>query len=171
MYPSYLINKQVKRFSHKKFSTNKCNAVKESKTTLYYKLPYIGSFSNNTKKEIKELCRKFCKNSNINIVFSTCKTGDLFSSKDCLPSGLKSSVVCNFVCAGCQSCYIGKTKRHLPTKINKHLVTDKHLLENSACKNLCDENCFTIIDSGPSPFRLKLKEVLHIKWLKPNLNK
>ena len=53
MYPSYLIDKQVKRFLHNKFSTNYCNAVKESKTTLHYKLPYIGSFSNNTKKKIK----------------------------------------------------------------------------------------------------------------------
>ena len=125
MYCSYLIDKQVKCFLHNKFSTNYCNAVKESKTTLYYKLPYIASFSNNTKKKIKELCKKFCKNSNINIVFSPFKTGDLFSSKDCLPSALKSFVVYKFVCAGCQSCYIGETKRHLPTRINEHLVTDK----------------------------------------------
>ena len=176
MYPSYLIDKQVKRFLHNKFSTNYCNAVKESKTTLYYKLPYIGSFSNNTKKKIKELCKKFCKNSNINIVFSPFKTGDLLSSKECLPSALKSFVIYKFVCVGYQSCYIGETKRHLLTMINEHLVTDKnshifiHLLENSACKNLYDENCFAIIYSVFSSFRLKLKEALHITWLKPNLN-
>ena len=55
MYPSYLIDKQVNRFLHNKFSTNDCNAVRESKTTLYYQLPYIGSFSNNTKKKTKEV--------------------------------------------------------------------------------------------------------------------
>ena len=177
MYPSYLIDKQVidKGFLHNKFSTNYCNAVKESKTTLYYKLPYIGSLSNNTKKKIKELCKKFCKNSNMNIAFSPFKTGDLFWSKDCLPSGLKCFVY-KFVCAGCPSCYIGETKHHLPTRINEPLVTDKkshifkHLLENSACKNECDENCFAMIDSASSSFRLKLKEALHITWLKPNLN-
>ena len=54
IYPSYLIDKQVKGFLHNKFSTNNCNAVKETKTTLHYKLPYMGSFSNNTKKKIKE---------------------------------------------------------------------------------------------------------------------
>ena len=125
-------------------------------------------FSNNTKKKIKELYKKFCINANINIVFSPFKTGYLFSSKDCLPSGLKSFVVYKLVCAGCQSCYIGETKRHLPTRVNEHLVIDKkspifrHSLENLACRNLCDENCFTIIDSASSSFRLKLKEVLHI---------
>ena len=61
MYPSYLIDKQVKRFLHNKFSTNYCNAVKESKTTLYYKLPYIASFSNNTKKKSKNCVKSFVK--------------------------------------------------------------------------------------------------------------
>ena len=89
-------------------------------------------------KRFKELCKKFCKNSNINIVFSPFKTGDLFSSKDCLPSGLKSFILYKFVCAGCQSCYIRENKRHLPMTINEHLVPDKkshifkHLLENPA---------------------------------------
>ena len=101
MYPSYLIDKQVKCFLHNKFSTNNSNAVKQTKTTLYYKLPYIGLFSNNTKKKTKELRKKFCKESNIKIVFSPFKTGDLFSSKDYLPSGLKSFVVYKFVCTAC----------------------------------------------------------------------
>ena len=97
--------------------------------------------------------------------------------KDCLPNGLISFVVYKSVCAGCQSCYIGETKRHLPTRINEHLVTEKksrifkHLLENSACKNVCNENCFTIVDYASSSFRLKLKETLHITLLKPNFNK
>ena len=38
MYPSYLIDKQVKRFLHNKFATNNSNAVKQTKTTLYYVL-------------------------------------------------------------------------------------------------------------------------------------
>ena len=47
----------------------------------------------------------------------------------------------------------------------------KHLLENKTCKNLCDEGCFRVIDYASSPFRLKVKEVLHINWLMPDLNK
>ena len=138
MYPSYLIDKQLKGFLHNKFSTNNCNTVKETKTTLYYKLSYIGSFSNNTEKKIKVLCKKFCKSSNINIVFSSFKTGDLFSGKDCLPSGLKSFVIYKFVGAGCQFCYIGATKCHLLMRITGHMVTDKkshifkHFLEKPA---------------------------------------
>ena len=74
-------------------------------------------------------------------------------------------------------CYIGETKRHLPTRIKEHLQTDKkshilqHLNENPNCRDLCDDSCFTIIDHASSSFRLKLKEALHITWLKPVLNK
>ena len=61
MYPSYLIDKQVKRFLHNKFSTNYCNAVKKSKTTLYYKLPYIGHFLTTLKRKYKSYVRSFVK--------------------------------------------------------------------------------------------------------------
>ena len=47
----------------------------------------------------------------------------------------------------------------------------KHLLENKTYKSLCDKGCFQVIDYASSPFRLKVKEVLQINWLKPDLNK
>ena len=61
IYPSHLINKQVKRFLHNKFSANYCNVVKESKTTLYYKLPYIRSFLTALKRKSKSCVRSFVK--------------------------------------------------------------------------------------------------------------
>ena len=56
MHPSYLIGKQVKRFLHKKFSTNYWTAVTEFKTTLYFKLRY-----RNTKKKSTSYVRSFVK--------------------------------------------------------------------------------------------------------------
>ena len=73
MYPSHLIDKEVKCFLHNKFSTNNSNAVKQTQITLYYKLPYLDSFFNNTKKKIKESCKRFCKKSNIKIVLPALK--------------------------------------------------------------------------------------------------
>ena len=72
------------------------------------KLPHIGSYSNSTKKKIYELCKTFCKNTNIKIVCSPFKLQDLFCSRDCLPVALKSFVVYKFTGAGCQSCSMGK---------------------------------------------------------------
>ena len=55
MHLSYLTDKQVTSVLYNKFSAQNCNAIKEIKTNLYYKLPYIESFTNNTNKKIKEL--------------------------------------------------------------------------------------------------------------------
>ena len=178
LYSFYLIDKEIKKFSGNKVTTKEnTNTDHNQKSVCYYKLPYIGSYPSSTKKKIYELCKTFCKNTNVKIVFSPFKLQDLFSSKDCLPVALKSFVVYKFTCAGCQSCYIGETKRHLPTRIKEHLQTDtkshiiQHLNEYSNCKDLCDDSCFIIIDHASSSFRLKLKEALHIIWLKPVLNK
>ena len=178
LYSFYLIDKEIKKFSGNKVTTKEnTNTDHNQKSVCYYKLPYIGSYPSSTKKKIYELCKTFCKNTNVKIVFSPFKLQDLFSSKDCLPVALKSFVVYKFTCAGCQSCYIGETKRHLPTRIKEHLQTDtkshilQHLNEYSNCKDLCDDSCFIIIDHASSSFRLKLKEALHITWLKPVLNK
>ena len=46
-----------------------------------------------------------------------------------------------------------------------------HFLNNETCKALSTENCFEIIDSASTPFKLKLKEAMHIIWKKPSLNK
>ena len=37
---------------------------------------------------------------------------------------------------------------------------------NPNCRDLCDDSCFIKIDHALSSFRLKLKEALHITWLK-----
>ena len=153
MYPPYLIDKQIKLFLNNKLSENdplKENSNKENIT--YHKLPYIGGISVRTKKKIGELCKRFCKKTDINIVLTPIKVGSLFSSKDRLPNALRSFVVYKFTGAGCQSCYIGKTRCHLATRIKEHLVNDKkshimkHLLGNKTCKSLCEEGCFQVTD-------------------------
>jgi len=143
----------------------------------YFKLPYIGKFSKSANKTINRMCGKFCKNLNIKLVFTPTKINMYFSTKDSLPKSHKSFVVYKFSCAGCNSSYIGETQRHLSTRIKEHLSSDKsshifkHLGENEACKSVCDENCFTVIDTASSPFRLKIKEAIHIGWEKPDLNR
>ena len=68
-------------------------------------------------------------------------------------------------------------KRHLPTRIKEHLQIDtkshipQHLNENPNCRDLCYDSYLIEIDHALSSFRLKLKEALHITWLKPVLSK
>ena len=46
-----------------------------------------------------------------------------------------------------------------------------YLVNKENFKALNTENCFEIIDSASTPFRLKLKEAMHIICKKPLLNK
>ena len=116
-------------------------------------------------------------NSNINIVFSQFKVGDLFSVKESVPKYLRSFVVYRFTCPDCNASYIGETICDLTTRIKEHLETDskphifKHLDTNRKCNELWYAECFEIIDSVTSSYRLKLKEVMYITWKKPSLNK
>ena len=113
----------------------------------------------------------------IKIVLTPFKVADMFNVKDPIPKTLNSFVVYKFICPGCNACYIGKATRHLSTRSKEHLEMDKmshifaHLVNNESCKALSIENCFEIIDSASTPFRLKLKEAMHIIWKKPSLNK
>ena len=100
-----------------------------------------------------------------------------FSRKDSVISALKSNLVHNFSCAGCNACYIGETERYLSTRINEHLHTDKkshiykHLRESERCKELANVDCFSILGYSKTTCQRKIKEALYIKWRKRSLNK
>ena len=128
-------------------------------------------------KKVVKYCKYYCKSPNIKMVFSPFKVGKLFSVKGSVSKYLRSFVVYRFTCPGCNASYIGETTRHLTTRIKEYLETDskshifKHLNTNRKCKELCNAECFEIISSTTSSYRLKLKEAMYITWDKPSLNK
>ena len=181
-YPIHLIDKVVngylgRTFKNASHSETEPEVGEENHKIVYIKLPYIGFFSQLTQKKINSLVKRFCKNNiKVRVTFSTFKVKDLFCVKDAVPMRLRSCVVYNFSCLGCNSQYVGETTRHYCTRMHEHLETDKlshiykHLNKNSNCKNLATENCFQILDSDISPSKLKIKEAFYIKWKKPDLN-
>ena len=97
--------------------------------------------------------------------------------KTCIPKFVQSYVIYQVTYVGCNACYIGKTKGHLETRIEEHVGKDKnlqilkHLQESPHFTEVSDFDCFDVIDCDTSHFRLQLKEVMHITWKKPILNK
>ena len=175
LYPLHVIDQQIKKFLDKQYT--KDSTPDKKNRTVFFKLPYIGQFSNSTKVKLKEICKRFCKETDIVIALTPLKIGKFFSCKDKIPKSLQSYVVYQFTCAGCKACYIGETKRHLTTRIEEHLGKDKkshifkHLQENPQCQSKVNLDCFEIIDHASSYFRLQVKEAMHITWKKPVLNK
>ena len=89
---------------------------------------------------------------------------------------MKSLLVYKFTCASCSSSYIGETCRHFKPRIEEHIKKYnkshifKHVQSIATCFDSCNPLCFKLIDKANSKFDLKIKEVLHINWGKPNLN-
>ena len=95
--------------------------------------------------------------------------------KNPIPTVLKSFVVYEFTCSGCNSRYFGETSRHFSTRIKEHTLIDrnshvfKHLHNCTNCKKHYTPNCFKILDSAKTTYTLKLKEAFHIQNRKPKL--
>ena len=73
--------------------------------------------------------------------------------------------------------YVGETSRHLSIRVREHLFSEKnshiykHLKSSSACRGACNENCFAVLDSASTAYKLRIKVALHVMWEGPNLNK
>ena len=176
MFPPYVIDKVIKNYVSRQIE-NKEKSIANGENCTYIKLDYIGKSSKLLQKNIDDLCIRLCNDVKIKFVFTSCKIGRFFTTKDPLPKNLKSSIVYKFVCPSCNASYIGETQRHFKTRVAEHLGKDKcshvyrHLLNNPSCLSKANEDSFTIIDTASSSYRLKVKEAPHIRWNKPNLNK
>ena len=74
-------------------------------------------------------------------------------------------LVYKFVCARCNSCYIGETCRHFKNRIDEHMKKDKksniykHLNNNEECFSSFNSDCFLFYITAQHSFRLRLKKV------------
>ena len=176
-FPMLLINKVLKNYLHKQYTKNNNTESANDIDLRYFKLPYIGKHSIVLKQRIKDVMKKFCKNIDARLVFTTSKIKDSFSAKDKFNSfDHISKVIYKFVCASCADSYIGETERHLSKRIKEHCSDKnshvfKHLNASEACKNAYNNNCFFVLDHADTKHQLRIKEGMYIKWEQPVLNK
>ena len=116
--------------------------------------------SNFAQRKVRTLTKRYCRNLNIKLVFSSFNIKNLMNVRDNVPRSLLSNVVYKFNCAECNSAYVGETSRHLSTRVRKHLSTDKnsnifkHLNSSNKCKKACNDGSFTILDSASTYHQL-----------------
>lgn len=171
-YPSRILEECVYKFLNKKLSSEVDNQDKDDDSKYMITIPFIGHPSLNFKRSLTKHFRGI--NKKCIIVFKTFKVSNYFSLKDKTPMTLKANVIYSFEgsCDKNQT-YIGKTKRHLATRVKEHL-SDKsaiyeHITHCIDCRTANITN-FSVIDSGYTDFEIKIKEALYIKKLKPVLN-
>ena len=171
-YPEEILYKVTRKYLDNKYE-RKSSTHKDDKVA-YITLPYIGHISNQYSHKIRNICKKYDIKIDVRVAFQSYKLSKCLSYKDKLT--IKSFVVYKFLCASCNACYVGYSTRHFNTRVNEHLSDKqshiyKHLNENPQCKHVSDKSCFSILDSANNEYELKIKEALHIHWLKPTINK
>ena len=175
MFPQHILHRFIKPFQRLR---NSADVLPSNNESRFYKLPYVGKFSTQAKTKIKNIISKYCKpDISVRLIFTSNKICSYFSLKDSIPREMLSNVVYKFTCANCNVCYIGETTQQFITRINQHLFTDvksavyKHLHSTEACNASCNSESFSIIDRAPTEYQLRIKEALHIRKLKPELNR
>ena len=175
-YPPFILDKIIKAYINKiHYNNNKVSS--EINKLRYFKLPYIGKYSEQVQKKITKLCKQYCNENNVKIVFTSFKKSNYFSVKNAPTYFLKAFQVYKFICARCKSCYISETSHHFIARIDENIKKDKkfhgfqHLHNKEECFSSFDLNCFSILDSATTKYQTKLKEGMYIDWEKPNLNK
>ena len=86
-----------------------------------------------------------------------------------------ANVVYQFQCLrDANQAYIGKTMRHLVTRVGEHGHSPSAIYEHLSICDVCTSNyscdSFKILEHGKNNFDITVKEALHIKRTKPSLN-
>ena len=183
-----IILKQIRKFLEKQYSTLKIYST-VPKQEIYLKLPFYGNESYIIKKKLQNLIRNYYPQVNLKVILtSNFRIKNYFNFKDKAPDTVQSLVVYKYICNRCNSVYVGKTSRHLSTRISEHIGISfrtgipltsppfsqirSHIEEsqNTHQNYRITKEQFKIIAKAPSNYDLTIKESIFIKLSKPNLN-
>jgi hypothetical protein len=185
-YPSKFVDRCIFMFLNKIYEKRKTVATVAKKEFMIV-LPFLGSTSLRTKNQLIRSFRELLPFSKLKVVFKTSRRiSSCFSFKDKIPKSLMSGVIYKYTCAGCNSCYIGSTKRFWEKRLEEHLhisaLTGKRLHSmqvyapmQHAKSGTCSvatfsREDFTIIGREKNPYVLQVKESIFISSEKPSLN-
>ena len=122
-YPEQIFDKIVYNFLTL-FHQSKPKVPTVPKKTIQIILPYLGTLSSRIEKNLKKSIGKYLYGCRLIVISrATTRLSSLFSFKDKIPMYLVSGVIYKFKCGGCNSTYIGKTKRHTKNRFCEHAGT------------------------------------------------
>ena len=174
-YPENLFFSSVRKFMDGIYNVRQPKVTEDRVETLFF-IPYVGLPSLVFGKKLKGLL-KTNYNIDVKLIYTSFKVKNYFSLKARTPLPLLANVVYRFKClCDTNNTYIGKTLRHLATRVKEHSnrpsAVKDHLSSCIPCqRNYSCTNNFSVIVSGRNDYEITVKEALLIKYYKPNMNK
>ena len=171
-YPVSFFHKVLQAFLMKLQNPGNANHI-DNQDRYTIVLPYYGKASETLRPRLSRLCKRF--GISCHIAFVPFKVARYFCLKSRLPDLIHSHVVYKYSCpVDPDHCYIGKTKRHLVTRIREHAQSNTqsaifdHRLE---CDCIFLPAHFRILRVCNDDYSLNICEALHIKESNPSLNR
>ena len=153
----------------------KCEETDEDdKKPFMIFLQYRGKCSETYARDIKRLCSSSVVTSvPCKVIFTLRKLKTVLPSlKEPVEKNLRSGIVYKITCSHCEVCYVGKTRRHLQSRVQEHLrrkgPVKTHL---EKCVDGISEDSVEILGSTTKgEVHLLTLEALWIREIKPFLN-
>ena len=187
-FPSSFVDRCIKLFLDRLFSKKQV-VFTVPKKVINISLPFMGSDSLKIRSQLNKIVKTYFPACKLQVLFnSNCRLGSFFRFKDKVSLNARSFILYKFSCSGCNSAYLGKTKRHFLVRMSEHLgislATGKNYtfnprnVNNTAVLNhINHNNCnanfdnFRVIGSASNDYALCLKESLLIQLYNCDLNK
>jgi hypothetical protein len=184
-YPKFFIDRCVKTFLDKMISPPlKVQTPTVSKLLIPIVLPYTGNHGIQIRQQLHKLFSSAFPQVQLRVIFTPiCRLSNFFHFKDRIPLNLRSHVVYQFECQCCNALYLGKTCRHLHTRISEHCgisaltgnplscVSKSSISDHSReAGHPIEPSDFKIVTSANSNHNILIKESLLIAQTKPWLN-
>ena len=171
-FPRRICQTILTQLSRRAFNPTRTTSPNNNTTHNYFLLPFHGAPTMKLARTLANLARTSQRQ--LQFAFSTYKIGHAFSYKDKVPRLLRSNVIYKFTCSVDPTIvYIGRTKRHLTTRLHEHRSSPSAIRTHLDSCNNCNidfDNRFEVIDSAAYEFQLAIKEAIWIKQSNPSLN-
>ncbi|CAF4234068.1 unnamed protein product, partial [Rotaria sordida] len=130
-YPVAFVESIIRKQLNLIYTPREITPTAPETDTVVLRVPYYGKPSQIYAKHVMAAVAKQYPLKQVRVVYDvTARIGQNFSTKDQIPTELKSGVVYEATCPQCKEQYIGKTCRHLKTRMNEHLAEQKKLLSS-----------------------------------------
>ena len=110
---------------------------------MWIRLPYVGNFGDNTKRNCFKKVQKCLKENVRFITYNETKKNAMFcSAKDRIPIHQKANVIYKVICPGSNQDYVGKSDRNLIMRLNEHAFCEDRPMHQHLSK--CEHFAHTI---------------------------
>ena len=180
----YLFDIILKKFLNDKYTTSTLISTAK-KDVRYIKLPYLGQFSIDVKKQLRNILRHRFPQIDFRIIFTnTFTVGSILKKPMKISADLTSCCVYSFTCPCCNARYVGSSTRWLQHRVCEHRGVSFRTnfpLSNppfSAIREHSEQaghtftrGDFEIVNSCSNRADLLILEALYIERMKPSLNR